>query len=248
MSVRGIIFDYGGTLDCRGDHWSHIIREAWQNAGIDVPLSVFRDCYVYAERYMAAHHVVEANDDFRQLMYRKALLELDELQRIQPEAIALKADEKTDGMDAAIRRRAEIVADYCDAHARACIDKVRPLLETLASRVPLVLVSNFYGNIVSVLRAYGIRRFFTGVIESAVVGIRKPDPRIFALGLTVLDLPAGDVLVVGDSLKKDILPARKLGCRTAWIKGRGWSEADDEATDPSQIATLSDVTSFLQES
>ncbi len=27
--IRGIIFDYGGTLDSRGDHWSHIIREAY---------------------------------------------------------------------------------------------------------------------------------------------------------------------------------------------------------------------------
>ena len=32
--VKGIIFDYGGTLDTGGDHWSEVIWDAWQKAGI----------------------------------------------------------------------------------------------------------------------------------------------------------------------------------------------------------------------
>lgn len=46
----------------------------------------------------------------------------------------------------------------------------------------MVLVSNFYGNVDAVLRGMDIRQYFAGIIESAVVGIRKPDARIYALG------------------------------------------------------------------
>ena len=34
--VRGVIFDYGGTLDTRGDHWSYLIEEAYVKAGVIV--------------------------------------------------------------------------------------------------------------------------------------------------------------------------------------------------------------------
>ncbi|MDE5675782.1 MAG: hypothetical protein K2I44_10640 [Muribaculaceae bacterium] len=32
--IKGIIFDYGGTLDTGGDHWSEVIWKAWQEAGV----------------------------------------------------------------------------------------------------------------------------------------------------------------------------------------------------------------------
>ncbi|MDE6263430.1 MAG: HAD family hydrolase, partial [Muribaculaceae bacterium] len=76
------------------------------------------------------------------------------------------------------------------------------------------------------------------IIESAVVGVRKPDPAIFRLGVEAFGLPAEEVLVVGDSLKKDILPAESIGCQTAWIKGKGWTADEDAQTHPSQIPSL----------
>ena len=34
--VKGIIFDYGGTIDSRGDHWSEVIWRAYMQAGVPV--------------------------------------------------------------------------------------------------------------------------------------------------------------------------------------------------------------------
>ena len=82
----------------------------------------------------------------------------------------------------------------------------------------MMLVSNFYGNIDEVLRDYGIRHLFKGIIESAVVGVRKPNPTLFKLGVDALELEPEEVLVVGDSLRKDIEPAEKLGCQVLWLK------------------------------
>ena len=89
--------------------------------------------------------------------------------------------------------------------------------------------------------------FAAGIIFclSAVVGIRKPDPRIFRLGVDALGLPPKEILVVGDSLKKDILPAESIGCRTAWLKGKGWSAEEDAATHPSMIRKLNEIEKYF---
>jgi len=261
--IRGIIFDYGGTLDTRGDHWSHILRQGWEHFGIKADEQQFRHAYVYAERALAAHRIITPEDDFPALLRKKVLIELCYNAELLPEDPkessvynrALEASGDT------IKDTAEHIASYCNAYARTCIDEVRPVLEALAARYPMVLVSNFYGNVDAVLRGMDIRQYFAGIIESAVVGIRKPDARIYALGVMALPVTeqarsAGDtcdifghgsgawlrpesVLVVGDSLSKDIFPARSIGCRTAWIKGRGWTAAEDNASDPALIPSLS---------
>jgi serine/threonine protein kinase len=48
--------------------------------------------------------------------------------------------------------------------------------------------------------------------------------------------------VVGDSFYKDILPAQKAGCRTAWFKGEGWTDETYDETIPDMVITdLSDL-------
>lgn len=116
----------------------------------------------------------------------------------------------------------------------------RSVLKELGREHPLVLVSNFYGNMPTVLGEFGLDGLFVSVVESAVVGIRKPDPRIFALGVDALQLPARDVTVVGDSYYKDILPARSLGCRTVWIKGLGWTDEEYDLTVPDKVISRLD--------
>ena len=54
-----------------------------------------------------------------------------------------------------------------------------------------------------------------------------------------------EVLVVGDSYKKDILPAESLGCRVAWLKGKGWTKEEDDQMHPSIISQLADVKKCL---
>jgi putative hydrolase of the HAD superfamily len=165
-------------------------------------------------------------DNFYELLLKKMRIELQHLC-------------KKGGMDESqIESKAKEIAKWCYNYARTCVNEARPVIEKLSEKYPLELVSNFYGNVDEVLRDFDLRKYFNGVIESAVVGVRKPDARIFMLGCVALGLDPKEVLVVGDSLKKDILPARSLGCQTAWIKGRGWTADEDAATDAAQIASL----------
>ena len=52
-----------------------------------------------------------------------------------------------------------------------------------------------------------------------VVSLGKPDPAIYAMALAILDVPAGRVLAIGDSLHTDIAGAASAGLASAWVLG-----------------------------
>ena len=237
--VKGIIFDYGGTIDSRGDHWSEVILRGWRKVlGEDIDYQLFRDAYVEGERAMARERIIMPDDDFRATLLKKVLVELkyyfsrsgepgrqedlnnDGVSGLEGKGVAEKIAVDTVGI-------AGKIADACDYMARESVNAAKGVLGDLKKRYPMVLVSNFYGNVESVLAGYDVARFFDAVVESAVVGVRKPDPAIFALGVEALGMRPDEVVVIGDTYKKDILPALHLGCRAIWIKGKGWTPEDD---------------------
>lgn len=211
-NIKGIIFDYGGTLDSRGVHWSEIIWQGYLKAEINIDKSVFREAYVYAERLLAKHPLILPEYNFLDLMMVKIK---HELLYLRDKGLASFDDIKTKQL---------IIATYCYESAKECIEEIRPVLESIKLRYPMIVVSNFYGNLTSVLKDFDLLKYFTDVIESAVVGVRKPNKEIFKLGVDSLGMKVGDVLVVGDSYAKDIEPAMLLGCKTVWLKGVGWEK------------------------
>jgi FMN phosphatase YigB (HAD superfamily) len=58
---------------------------------------------------------------------------------------------------------------------------------------------------------------FELVFDSALVGLSKPDPALYALARERLRLPAAAILHVGDSWERDVVPARAVGMQTAWL-------------------------------
>lgn len=232
--VKGIIFDYGGTLDTGGDHWSEVIWSAWQKAGVVADKAEFREVYVYAERELARTLHILPHHNFHDLLDIKMQIELQKLAE--------------DGHfpPAQIDDMAKKVADICYQSGKASVEKAKPVLEALSKKYPMVLVSNFYGNVETVLKDFGIDSYFKKVIESAVVGVRKPDPKIFTLGVEALGLKPEEVLVVGDSYAKDIVPAEKAGCQAIWLKGKGWTKEEDDTLHPNIISNLDEVLSFTE--
>ena len=209
--IHGIIFDYGGTIDSDGMHWAEVIWLQYEAEKVPVDKETFREAYVFAERTMGKNPLVKPEHDFLDMLRIKMHLQLQWLvdngklseKRVTPEL-------------------AERLAQDNYRYTSRCIDAARPILKELAMKYPLVLVSNFYGNIATVLKDFRLDGIFKEIIESAVVGIRKPDPAIFALGVEKLGMRAEETLVVGDSFDKDIVPSTSLGCHTIWLKGIGW--------------------------
>ena len=228
-NIKGIIWDYGGTIDSRGVHWSEVIWDAYLAEGAVIDKEAFRDAYVHAERELASVRHILPHHNFLDLLTIKMRIETDWL-------VEHGFMTRTDA-----DRMSPLIARRCYDAARQCVEEARPVLTELARHLPMVLVSNFYGNVEAVLADFKLNHFFKAVIESAVVGVRKPDPAIFALGVDALGLPAANVLVIGDSYRKDIMPARSIGCATAWLKGKGWTADEDAITDPAQIGSLTEI-------
>ena len=220
-TIRGYIFDYGGTLDTGGCHWGKFILHAYQHMAVPVTEEQFCQSYVYAERYVAQHPVILPDDTFRQTLEKKVSLQLQYLQ-LTPSYLSP-------------------LTSYLYQQVCRHISHSRDILQQIAQ--PKVLVSNFYGNLQTVLHEFSLDSLFSSVIESAVVGVRKPDPAIFALGLESLQLPPGAVAVVGDSIDKDILPATSIGCRTIWLRGKQWT--DTLVVPPDACVAINDLSELL---
>lgn len=205
------MFDYGGTIDSNGMHWAEVIWMAYQQQEIPIEKNIFREAYVHGERTLGKNPIVKPHHTFRDMMQYKIDIQIEWLKASHalPEKWATDLIKKD-------------LVDFCYNYAIQSVENARPVIQKIAAIYPLVLVSNFYGNIASVLKDFHLDTYFPIIIESAVVGIRKPDPRIFELGVEALGLPLSKVVVVGDSYDKDIVPARSLGCRTVWLKGPGW--------------------------
>jgi len=75
----------------------------------------------------------------------------------------------------------------------------------------LAVISNSDGRIESDLRAAGLAPYFAFVLDSSVVGIEKPDVRIFEMALARLALPPSAAAYVGDVYAIDVLGARRAG-------------------------------------
>ncbi|HEY6418959.1 MAG TPA: HAD family hydrolase [Candidatus Binataceae bacterium] len=91
-------------------------------------------------------------------------------------------------------------------------------LERLKSAgLKLAIVSNAEGKVEADARSFGLARFFDTIIDSHVVGVAKPDPRIFHIALERLGVGPDEVRFAGDIFSIDILGARAAGIEAALI-------------------------------
>jgi putative hydrolase of the HAD superfamily len=60
--------------------------------------------------------------------------------------------------------------------------------------------------------------FFSGMVSYDMVRVKKPAPEPFITALEMLKSTADEVLLVGDSPRRDIEPGRSLGIRTVYAR------------------------------
>lgn len=59
--IKGIIFDYGGTIDTNSRHWAEVLWEKYATYEVPVSKADFRDAYVHGERTLARVPLVNRN-------------------------------------------------------------------------------------------------------------------------------------------------------------------------------------------
>ncbi len=124
------------------------------------------------------------------------------------------------------------------------------LLERLARRYRLAILSNWplAATIDRYVEAAGWTPHLAAVVVSQRVGTVKPHPAIFAAARTALGDPApAAILHVGDDWAADIVGAKRVGWRAAWLASRPadlplpGSDRDGAVTPDLELATLADL-------
>jgi FMN phosphatase YigB (HAD superfamily) len=191
-----VLFDFGGTLDSDGLAWKERFHRLFEREGVAVAAARFDPVFYAADDALVG--AVPESLTLHETVHRVA----DGVAR------ALRPD------DAGLGPR---VAARFLADAQSCFDSNAPILERLARRYRLGIVSNFYGNLATVCDNAQVRRYFGVIVDSARVGISKPDPRIFMQAIDALGIEPGRAVMVGDSLARDMVGARAAGMAHIWL-------------------------------
>ena len=219
-----MLFDFGGTLDADGVHWSPRFHAAYRGVGGGLDFAAF-DSF-----FKASDEALTRLPGIRTLGFRAAI---DAQARL---VVGLLPD----------RVDASALAQRLHAEALEIVARNRPILERLARRYRLGVVSNFTGNLRPCLEELGLARFFAVLSDSAVLGWSKPDPRIFAHTLATLQALPQRAWMVGDNFEADIRGAASLGLRTCWLAPSDRSPPAGELVPTARISRLPDVQRVLE--
>lgn len=117
-------------------------------------------------------------------------------------------------------------------------------LETLRGRgYRLAVISNADGRVRTLLEGAGLADYLEFVVDSAEVGVEKPDPRIFHAATGRLELAPSACAYVGDIYEIDILGARAAGLEAILI---GNGEAPEDVTRVSGLSGLLEIFAGLR--
>jgi HAD superfamily hydrolase (TIGR01509 family) len=136
-------------------------------------------------------------DDERWLAYLRALVKYADL------PARARADEVVDVIDAENTRHR--ICDRMAPEAPAMLARLR------SAGYRLVVISNSGGEVRTYLESIGLASFFETIIDSFVVKVEKPDPRIFGLALEPLGVSPRRAVHVGDLYHVDVVGAERAG-------------------------------------
>lgn len=116
-----------------------------------------------------------------------------------------------------------------------------------ATGTPIVIVSNADGTVADLLTRSGLLQVGPGpgvevaaIVDSGVVGVAKPDPRIFELALELAGTTADRAVHVGDAYQYDVRGARAAGVHPVLVDPFGL-RADVDCDRIEQLADLADL-------
>lgn len=205
--VKAIAFDFGGTLDIPGVHWFDylwsILSKGIETGGAIITEMEYYDAYVFAERRMEVETIPE-NLSFRDTLALKFTFQFEYLTK----------NEILDLTEDGIKSLSSLFADSVYTDIQDNLELSKRVVRELSGRYKVYIVSNYYGNLKKILGDADILPYVTEVFDSTIVGIRKPDPAIWRMALEESGCKPEEFLIVGDSMKNDILPGESLGCHT----------------------------------
>jgi putative hydrolase of the HAD superfamily len=186
-------------------------------------------------------------EDWRRAHYATLPL-LDQMQTIDwlahHRAMAALIGVPDERLDAA----AALIEDVMTGAAWVAVPGAADALRALSGAgYQLAVVSNAWGTVAQWLEQHGVCSVEAGdlpqvatVIDSHLVGIEKPDPRIFQLAIDELGVPPERSLYVGDSIRFDVAGATRAGLHPVHLDPYGFCDGPHR-----DVTDLAELTSWL---
>ena len=112
----------------------------------------------------------------------------------------------------------EIYAEWAACQHFELYDEVPAVLRQLASAgIRLGLISNSHRCLASFQSHFELRGLIAATVSSSEHGLMKPHPSIFAAALQLVNVPAADAVMVGDSVRQDVDGALRAGMRAVLL-------------------------------
>ena len=92
------------------------------------------------------------------------------------------------------------------------------ILKTLSQKYKLGIIANQSAETQERMDNWNISKYFDVVAASAELGFAKPDLRIFQFALERANCNPENAVMIGDRLDNDMVPAKKLGMKTVWVR------------------------------
>jgi putative hydrolase of the HAD superfamily len=194
--VRAVLFDVGNTLHHLDHAW---IAESISAHGHPTTARQVQEAEYHGKAEVDRRFRVRAdtgNDSSRQTDYVGIILGALGVPAARHAAIA----------------EAFHAENSRDSLWRVMHDDTPDVLAALRARgLRLGVVSNADGRIGAAMARTGLDQHLDAIVDSHVVGVEKPDPRIFRLALDACDVAPHEALFVGDIYEIDVRGARNAG-------------------------------------
>ena len=142
-----------------------------------------------------------------------------------------------------------VVLPPWDSSLEKLYDGAFDIISYLYGKYKLGIIANQEVGTQERIDNWGIGKFFDVVISSAEAGCAKPDSKIFSMALDKAGCRPEDAIMIGDRLDNDIIPAKKMGMKTVWVR-QGYAvyqSIDDESKRPDHIVDSIDELRELEE-
>jgi len=93
----------------------------------------------------------------------------------------------------------------------------------------------------------GLNQFFDHIVMSTNFGFRKPDPRLFAIACSLLEIPPAGAVYIGNDLEKDVMGAKQIGMQ-AILLDRNQNQKNREVEPDFHASNLWDAWEWIKKS
>lgn len=218
--IRAILFDLGGTLMYARNAWPPIearadlaFAEGLREQGVGIEPSTFRKEF----RIRLKEYHIQREKNLFETTYLSVVREL------------LEEKGYSNLTEEVIRSGLDRLYAVTQSNWTLESDTLSTLktLESSGYRMGIVSNAGDHKDVFQLVERFGLESYFDFVLTSATCSYRKPHPRIFEIALAHWNIPASEVVMVGDTLDADIGGAQKAGMTGIWITRRAQPTADE---------------------